>query len=139
MSVQLTLAIIKPDAVSKKLEGKIIDRILNEGFEIRALKKIRLTKLQAEGFYQEHKDKPFFSSLISFMTEGPIYVLALASNNAVERWREVIGATNPENAKEGTIRAQFGTNIERNAVHGSADLESAKREVAFFFSNIEFV
>ena len=139
MGKELTLAIIKPNAVEQKATGKIIDMILGAGFEIRGMKKIRLTKEQAEGFYEVHKGKPFFESLVAFMTSGPVVVMALEKDNAVEDYRKLIGATNPAEAAEGTVRKLFGENIERNAVHGSDSPENGIREVGYFFSAIELV
>jgi nucleoside-diphosphate kinase len=119
--------------------GKILALIEQSGFKILGMKKTRLSKPQAEGFYAVHKAKPFFSGLIDFMTEGPVVVLALERENAIAKWREVMGATNPANAAEGTIRKQFATNIERNAVHGSDAPETAAIEIPFFFSTSELI
>ncbi len=137
--MERTFAIIKPDAVAAGNAGKILALIEQSGFKILGMKKTRLSKPQAEGFYAVHKAKPFFSGLIDFMTEGPVVVLALERENAIAKWREVMGATNPANAAEGTIRKQFATNIERNAVHGSDAPETAAIEIPFFFSTSELI
>lgn len=134
-----TLGIIKPDAVSKGFAGKILAIIEEKGFKIVGLKKIKLTKEKAEGFYYVHKEKPFFNSLTDFMSEGPIIVMVLEKENAISEWRALMGATNPENAKEGTLRKMFAENIERNAVHGSDSPESAKYEISYFFNALELV
>ena len=139
MKKKITLAIIKPNATEKKATGKIIDMILEAGFEIKAMKMLHLTKKEAEGFYEVHKDKPFFNDLTDFMSSGPIVVMALEKENAVEDYRKLIGATNPAEAAEGTVRKLFGENIERNAVHGSDSPENGIKEVGYFFSNLEFV
>ncbi len=139
MKKEITLAIIKPNATEKKATGKIIDMILEAGFEIKAMKMLHLTKKEAEGFYEVHKDKPFFNDLTDFMSSGPIVVMALEKENAVEDYRKLIGATNPAEAAEGTVRKLFGENIERNAVHGSDSPENGIKEVGYFFSNLEFV
>jgi nucleoside-diphosphate kinase len=135
----VTFAIIKPDAVKNGDTGQIYDRISSEGFQILGAKLIKLTKEQAEGFYDVHKDRPFFSELTDFMSSGQCMVLALNKDNAVEAWRNTIGATNPEEAEEGTIRKKFATNIQNNAVHGSDSNENAKKEIAFFFTNSELI
>ncbi len=128
-----TLAIIKPDAVRKKVIGRIIQRIEDEGFEILGLKMVHLTKEEARKFYYVHKDKPFYESLTDFMSSGPSVVLLLERENAIKHWREVMGATDPAQAKPGTLRRQFGFSIERNAVHGSDSPQTAEYEIAFFF------
>jgi nucleoside-diphosphate kinase len=135
--LERTLAIIKPDAVERGLVGEIIRRIEAERFRIRALKMVRLTKAQAEGFYAVHRGKPFFESLTTFMSSGPCVVLLLEGEAAISRWREVMGATDPARAAEGTIRRHFGTTIERNAVHGSDGPETAAFEIAYFFNALE--
>ena len=132
-----TLAIIKPDAVSKKNAGRILAAIEDNGFEIVALKKIHLTRNQAEGFYYVHRERPFFESLTTFMSEGPVMVAVLRAEDAITRWRSLMGATNPADAAEGTIRKQFAENIERNAVHGSDSPESASFEIGYYFSGLE--
>lgn len=137
--LERTLAIIKPDAVASKFSGKIIDMLEENGFSIVGMKKIKLSKEEAEQFYIVHKDRPFYDSLTTFMSEGPIIVMVLEKENAIEDYRKLMGATNPEDAAEGTIRKKFGTNIERNAVHGSDSKESASFEIPFFFSEIELV
>ena len=135
----ITFAIIKPDAVQNGDTGKIYDRILTAGFNIMGAKLIKLTKQQAEGFYDIHKERPFFSELTEFMSSGQSMVLALNKENAVKSWRETIGSTNPEEAESGTIRKDFATNIQNNAVHGSDSDENAKKEIAFFFTNSELI
>ena len=137
--MERTFAIIKPDAVASGHAGAILAKIEETGFKIRGMKMIRLTKSQAEGFYAVHKEKGFFKGLVTFMTEGPVVVLALERENAIAKWREVMGATNPANAAEGTIRKQFAENIERNAVHGSDAPETAAVEIPFFFSTAELL
>ena len=134
-----TFAIIKPDAVKNRNAGKIYDRIISAGFEIKSAKLLRMTQSQAEGFYAVHKERPFFGELTEFMSSGPCMVLALQKENAVEEWRKTIGATNPEEAENGTIRKDFATNIQENAVHGSDSDENAKKEIGFFFSDSELI
>ena len=135
----ITFAIIKPDAVKNRNTGKIYDRITSAGFEIKSAKLLRMTQSQAEGFYAVHKERPFFGELTEFMSSGPCMVLALQKENAVEEWRKTIGATNPEEAENGTIRRDFATNIQENAVHGSDSDENAKKEIGFFFSDSELI
>ena len=135
----ITFAIIKPDAVKNRNTGKIYDRIISAGFEIKSAKLLRMTLSQAEGFYAVHKDRPFFGELTEFMSSGPCMVLALRKENAVEEWRKTIGATNPDEAENGTIRKDFATNIQENAVHGSDSDENAKKEIGFFFSDSELI
>ena len=134
-----TLSIIKPDGVKKELSGKIISIFEENGFEIKALKKVHLTKKQAEGFYYIHKERPFFNSLVAFMTEGPIIPMVLSCENAILKNRDIMGATNPKDAKDGTIRKMFAESIERNAVHGSDSIESAKFEISYFFNVFEIL
>jgi len=134
-----TFAIIKPDAVKNNYTGKIYNHILSSNFEILGSKLIKLTKKQAEGFYQIHRDKPFFEELTTFMSSGKCMVLALKKENAVQEWRNTIGATNPEEAKDGTIRKLYATSLGENAVHGSDSDENAKKEIAFFFSDAELI
>ena len=134
-----TFAIIKPDAVKNEFTGKIYDRIQKAGFNILAAKLLKMTTEQAGGFYNVHKDKPFFNELIDFMTSGPCMVLALKKENAVLAWRETIGATNPEDALENTIRKDFATSVQENAVHGSDSDENAEKEIAFFFADSELL
>lgn len=135
--MEYTLAILKPDSVRRNLVGKILEQIEESGLQIRALKRLTLTRKQAEAFYDVHKQRPFFASLCDYMTSGPVVVAALEGERAIERWRELMGATDPAKAAEGTIRKKFGQNIEQNATHGSDAPDTAAREVAFFFSGIE--
>ncbi len=135
--MQRTLSIIKPDAVAKGASGKIITRFEAEGFRIRAIKMICLTKTEAEGFYAVHGGKPFFNSLTDFMSSGPAIVMVLEAEDAIARNRELMGATNPAQAEAGTLRAEFATNVERNAVHGSDAPETARTEIAYFFNALE--
>lgn len=137
--MEKTFAIIKPDAVAAGYSGKIIDRIEREGFKIVAMKKIWMTKKMAEGFYAVHKDKPFFNDLTTFMSSGPSIVMILEKENAIADWRKLMGATNPANAEEGTLRKEFGKNIDNNAVHGSDAPETAAQETRYFFADIEIV
>jgi len=139
MAKELTLAIIKPNATEKKATGKIIDMILEAGFTIRGMKMLHLTKNDAEKFYEVHKERPFYNGLTNFMSSGAIVVMALEKENAVEDYRKLIGATNPAEAEEGTVRKLFGEDIEKNAVHGSDSPENGVREVNFFFSNMELI
>jgi nucleoside-diphosphate kinase len=139
MAIEQTFAIIKPDAVAAGHAGQILAMIEKAGFRIRGMKMTRLSKQQAEGFYDIHRDRPFFSGLVMFMTEGPVVVLALEREDAIKQWRELMGATNPEKAAEGTIRKTFAHNIERNAVHGSDAPETAALEIPFFFSMAELL
>ena len=134
-----TFAIIKPDAVKNNYTGKIFSRILEADFNILGAKLVKLTKDQAEGFYMVHKGKPFFEELTQFMSSGQSMVLVLEKNNAVESWRDVIGATNPKEAKDGTIRRDFASSIGENAVHGSDSDDNAQKEIAFFFTEIELI
>ena len=134
-----TFAIIKPDAVKNGSTGTIYDRIISSGFKIKSAKLLRMTESQAQGFYAVHKERPFFGELTEFMSSGPCMVLALEKENAVEEWRKTIGATNPEEAENGTIRKDFATNIQENAVHGSDSDENAKKEIGFFFSDSELI
>jgi nucleoside-diphosphate kinase len=132
-----TLAIVKPDAVENRHVGKILARIEQEGFEIVALRLVRLTKKEAEGFYAVHRERPFFESLTTYMSSGPCVVMVLERAGAIEQWREVMGATDPAKAATGTIRAQLGDSIERNAVHGSDAPETARLETGYFFPGID--
>lgn len=138
MSIERTFSIIKPDAVAAGHAGEILAAIEKAGFRILALRMTRLSQKQAEGFYAVHREKPFFQSLVKFMTEGPIIVMALERENAIAGLREVMGATNPANAAEGTIRKRFASSIERNAIHGSDAPETAAVELAYFFPTVEF-
>jgi nucleoside-diphosphate kinase len=137
--MERTFAIIKPDAVAAGKQGKIVSIIVQNGFKIVGMKQKRLSRTEAEAFYAVHRDKKFFSGLIDFMTEGPAVVMVLEREDAIAKWREVMGATNPENAAEGTIRKLFATNIERNCVHGSDASETAAVEIPFFFSTAELL
>lgn len=137
--MQTTLTILKPDSVGAGNTGKILDQLLQEGFRIRALKQTRLTEAQARSFYEVHRERPFYDALVSFMTSGPVIVAALERESAVTHLREVMGATDSNEAAEGTVRARFGTDIERNAIHGSDSPENARREVGFFFSEAELL
>ena len=139
MPIEQTFAIIKPDAVSNGHTGQILGIIEKAGFRIRGMKMTRLSKQQAEGFYEIHRQKPFFAGLVSFMTEGPVVVMVLERDNAIKHWREVMGATNPANAAKGTIRKRFAKNVERNAVHGSDAPGTAAVEIPFFFSMAELL
>ena len=134
---QRTLAIIKPDAVAKGVAGQIITRIEGTGLKIVAARMIHMTHEQAAGFYAVHKDKPFYESLCSFMTKGPCITLVLEGDNAIQRWRDLMGATDFRKAAVGTIRADFASSIEANAVHGSDSPKSAAFEIGFFFSNAD--
>lgn len=138
-ATQRTFAIIKPDAVAAGNAGKIIDCIEGTGLAIIAMKKMRLTESQAQGFYAVHKERPFFGELVKFMTEGPVVALILEGENAIARWRDLMGPTNSEDAPAGTIRGDFGTNIERNASHGSDAPETARLETTYFFNAMEIV
>ncbi|PYS56303.1 MAG: nucleoside-diphosphate kinase [Acidobacteria bacterium] len=135
--MEKTFTILKPDTVKAGNIGAIISRLENGGFRIRAIKMLHLTEKQAQGFYYVHKERPFFGSLVKFMTEGPVVLMVLEAENAVEKLRKVMGATDPAKAEQGTIRKQFGTNIERNAVHGSDGPETAAFEIAYFFNQLE--
>jgi len=137
MAVERTLSIIKPDAVAKNVIGQIYSRFEQAGLRIVAAKMLRLSREQAEGFYAEHKGRPFFPALIDFMTSGPVTVQVLEGENAVLKNRELMGATNPKNAEPGTIRADFADSIDANAVHGSDAAASAAREIAYFFAASE--
>jgi nucleoside-diphosphate kinase len=137
--MERTFAIIKPDAVSKRQTGQILAVIEENGFRVAGMKMKRLSQLEAEGFYAVHRERPFFGSLVKFMTEGPVVVLVLERENAIAKWREVMGATNPANAAEGTIRRRFAESIERNCVHGSDAPETAAVEIPFFFAASELL
>ncbi|MDD4051619.1 MAG: nucleoside-diphosphate kinase [candidate division Zixibacteria bacterium] len=134
-----TLGIIKPDGVRRKLAGKIISKIEDSGLVVRGIKILRLSKGQAEKFYAVHEGKPFYSTLVEFMTSGPIIVMVLGGHGSIEKWRELMGATDPAKAKYNTIRREYGTSIEKNVVHGSDGPETAKTEVAFFFREDEIL
>jgi nucleoside-diphosphate kinase len=139
MSVERTFSIIKPDAVAAGQTGEILAMIQQAGFKIVAMRMTRITEAQARGFYAVHKERPFFSGLVKFMTEGPVVVMALEREDAIKKLREVMGATNPANAADGTIRKKFATNIERNCIHGSDAPETAEVELRFFFSTSELL
>lgn len=139
MAVECTLAIIKPDSVLKGIIGEITSRIDSEGLKIVGAKMFHLTKEKAEGFYAVHKDKPFFNDLVTFMTSAPCVVFVLEAENAISKWREVMGATNPEDAAEGTIRRDYGTDIQCNATHGSDATNTAAFEIGYFFEPHELV
>jgi len=139
MAVERTFSIIKPDATKRNLTGKINAVIEGAGLRIVAQKRLKLSQPQAEGFYAVHKERPFFKSLVAFMTSGPVVVQVLEGENAVAKYREVMGATNPANAAPGTIRKLFAESIEANSVHGSDAQETAKQEIAYFFKPDEIV
>ena len=135
--IEQTLAIIKPDGVARNLEGAILQRIEARGLKIKALKMAHLSKRQAEGFYAVHRERPFFGSLTSFMSEGPVVLMILEGEGAIAAWRDLMGATDPAKAGPGTIRKDFGLSIERNTTHGSDATETAAFETAYFFSQLE--
>jgi nucleoside-diphosphate kinase len=137
--MERTFAIIKPDAVGRGLAGDIIKRILNSGLKIRGMRLMHLSQGQAERFYEVHKARPFYGDLCKYMTSGPVVVMCLEGDKAITRWRDLMGATDPAKANAGTIRKDFGENIERNAVHGSDAPETAAQEIPFFFSNLDLV
>ena len=137
MANELTLCIIKPDAVEKRKQGAILQRLLDEKFEVVAVRQARLTREQAEGFYAVHRGKPFYDELVRFMTRGPVMLIALRAENAVQHYREVIGATDPAKAAEGTIRKLYGTDVGENAVHGSDSAENGRIECGWFFPGHE--
>src|SRR5271170_5844950 len=139
MAVERTLSIIKPDATRRNLTGKIVAKFEDAGLRVIASRRTRLSSAQAEAFYGVHRERPFFKSLVEFMTSGPVVVQVLEGENAVAKNREVMGATNPANAEPGTIRKEFAESIEANSVHGSDSLENAQNEIAFFFSESEIV
>ena len=137
--MERTLAIIKPDGVSRALIGEVVKRLESSNFKIKAMKMIHLTKKQAEGFYAVHRGKPFFENLTDFMSSGPAVVMILEGEKVISRYRELMGATNYKEAAEGTIRKEFATDIEKNVVHGSDAHETAAFEMAYFFNNLEMV
>jgi nucleoside-diphosphate kinase len=137
--MERTFAIIKPDAVERKVSGKVLAMIEEAGFNIVGMKKIQLSKCEAEGFYYVHKERPFFGDLCTFMSRNPVIVLVLEKENAIAAWRTLMGATNPANADAGTIRKELGVSIEENTVHGSDSPESAAYEIPYFFSQLELV
>jgi len=136
--MERTLAIIKPDAVAAHDSGNIIQRIEDSGFTIRAMRLLKLTKAEAEGFYAVHRERPFFGSLTAFMSSGPVIVLALEAPDAIKKWRTLMGATDPAKADANTLRKQFGTSIENNATHGSDAPDTAAYEIGYFFPGMEF-
>jgi nucleoside-diphosphate kinase len=135
--MQRTFAIIKPDAVRKHVTGQILSRVEAAGFAIRAMRMIHMSKSEAEGFYHVHREKPFFSGLTDFMSSGPCVVLCLEAPDAIRKWRDLMGATNPANAAEGTLRKEFGASIDNNATHGSDAPETAAFELGYFFRGME--
>jgi nucleoside-diphosphate kinase len=137
--LQRTLAMIKPDAVERRLAGRIIQRIEDEGFQIRAMRRVHLTKREAEGFYDVHRARPFFASLTGFMSSGPAIVLVLEAEDAIRKWRTLMGATDPAKADAGTLRKEFAESIEQNATHGSDAPETAVHEIGYFFAGVELV
>jgi nucleoside-diphosphate kinase len=137
MALERTLSIIKPDAVAKNSVGKILARFEEAGLRIIAARMMHLDRRQAEGFYAVHRERPFFADLVKFMTSGPVLVQVLEGDNAIARNREIMGATDPQKAEKGTIRADFASNIEENAVHGSDAPETAAQEIAYFFSSLD--
>ena len=137
--MQRTLAIIKPDAVERQLSGAIIQRIESAGFVIRAMRRVQLTRQEAEGFYAVHRERPFFGSLTTFMSSGPAVVMVLESPDAIKKWRTLMGATDPAKADPGTLRKEFAQSIERNATHGSDAPETAAYEIGYFFAGVELV
>lgn len=135
----LTFGIIKPDAVRMAKTGRIIQRILDAGFKIRALKMLHMTRQEAEGFYDVHRERPFFAGLTEFMSSGPCVVMVLEKEGAVKAWRDLMGATDPEKADVGTLRKEFGASVGENATHGSDSDENAAIEISYFFSKLELV
>ncbi len=137
MAVERTFAIIKPDAVKKKVAGQILARIEASGLEILAMKKIQLSEQGAKGFYAVHKARPFFADLVQFMTSGPVVALVLEGEGAIKKWRDLMGPTNSQQAPKGTLRGDFGTDVEQNATHGSDAPETARLEISYFFNASE--
>ena len=137
--IQRTLAIIKPDAVERRLAGRIIQRIEEAGFQIRAMRRVHLSTRDAEGFYAVHRERPFFSSLVRFMSSGPAIVMVLETEDAIKKWRSLMGATDPAKADPGTLRKEFAQSIERNATHGSDAPETAAYEIGYFFAGVELI
>jgi nucleoside-diphosphate kinase len=137
--MQRTLAIIKPDAVERQLTGAIVQRIESAGFRIRAMRRLHLTRQEAEGFYAVHRERPFFGSLTEFMSSGPAVVMVLEAPEAIKKWRTLMGATDPAKADPGTLRKEFAQSIERNATHGSDAPETAAYEIGYFFAGVELV
>jgi nucleoside-diphosphate kinase len=139
LAIERTLAIIKPDAVSRGLAGDILKHVHEAKFKIVAVKSLRLTKAEAEGFYAVHRERPFFKDLTEFMSSGKVLVMALEAEGAIARWRETMGATDPSRAAAGTIRKTYGTSIQNNCTHGSDAAETARTEIAYFFSGMELI
>ena len=137
--MERTLAIIKPDAVERNLTGKILDRIETSGFRIVALKRVQLTRPIAEGFYHVHRERPFFKDLTTYMATGPVVLMVLQAEGAIKKWRDLMGATNPKDAAEGTIRKDFALDIEKTPVHGSDSPDNAAFEISYFFSQTEIL
>ena len=137
--MQKTLTIIKPDSVAAGNAGRILAHLEHEGFRLVAMRKLRLSQEQAEGFYEVHRERPFYGTLVEFMTSGPVIAAALERDDAVAFLRRTMGATNPDEAEEGTVRALYGSNIERNAIHGSDSAENAEKELLFFFSRADLI
>jgi nucleoside-diphosphate kinase len=135
--MERTFAIIKPDAVKRRLAGRILQRIEDEGFAVRALRLMHLTRAEAEGFYHVHRERPFFGQLTEFMSSGPAIVMALEAPDAIRKWRELMGATDPAKAETGTLRKEFGESIERNATHGSDAPDTAAFELGYFFAGLD--
>jgi nucleoside-diphosphate kinase len=134
-----TLAIIKPDAVARRLVGRILQRIEDAGFRVRAMRLVHLTRPEAEGFYAVHRTRPFFASLTEFMSSGPVVAMVLEAEDAIHQWRTLMGATNPANAELGTLRREFAESIERNATHGSDGSDTAAYEIGYFFPGVDLV
>jgi nucleoside-diphosphate kinase len=137
--MEKTLAILKPDAVERNLIGRILERIEGKGFNVVAMKMAQLSQCEAKGFYDVHKERPFFGDLTSYMSSGPVILLVLSKDNAIKEWRDLMGATNPADAAEGTIRKDFAVNIEKNSTHGSDAPDTAAFEISYFFSQTEIV
>jgi nucleoside-diphosphate kinase len=137
--IERTLAIVKPDAVERKLTGQILQRIEQSGFQIRAMRLVRLTRDEAEGFYAVHRSRPFFGSLTTFMSSGPAVVMVLEAEHAIRKWRTLMGATDPAKADPGTLRKEFAESIERNATHGSDAPETAAYEIGYFFAGVDLI
>ena len=137
--LERTLSIIKPDGVTRKLTGAVIERLEMEGFDILAMKMIRMNKAQAKGFYKVHEGRPFYESLTDFMSSGPCVVMVLEGDDVIKRYRKVMGATNYKEAEEGTLRREFATDIEKNVVHGSDSPDTARFEIGYFFSGLELI
>jgi nucleoside-diphosphate kinase len=137
--IERTLAIIKPDAVERRLAGRILQRIEDAQFQIRAMRRVQLSRTEAEGFYAVHRARPFFGSLTAFMSSGPAVVLVLEAPEAIAKWRTLMGATDPARAEPGTLRKEFGQSIERNATHGSDAPDTAAYEIGYFFAGVDLI